>query len=155
MRGTYGPAEAFTPQQLAQIYDINVLSTQRVNRAALPFLRKQDNGLVVRVSSTSTRGGTPPYLGPYFAAKAGMDALAVSYAGELARWNIETRRSRCIYFGYESFRALWITGRQGALERVRVWTYCRSGKTDHERFCINSASRCRCIGSRKGYRQSR
>jgi len=86
----YGPAETFTPEQLAQIYDINVLSTQRVNRAALPFLRKQGNGLVVWVSSTSTRGGTPPYLGPYFAAKAGMDALAVSYAGELARWNIET-----------------------------------------------------------------
>jgi NAD(P)-dependent dehydrogenase (short-subunit alcohol dehydrogenase family) len=86
----YGPAEAFTPEQLAQIYDINVLGTQRVNRAALPFLRKQDNGLVVWVSSTSTRGGTPPYLGPYFAAKAGMDTLAVSYAGELARWNIET-----------------------------------------------------------------
>jgi NAD(P)-dependent dehydrogenase (short-subunit alcohol dehydrogenase family) len=86
----FGPAEAFTPEQLAQLYDINVLSTQRVNRAALPFLRKQGNGLVVWVGSTSTRGGTPPYLAPYFAAKAGMDALAVSYAGELARWNIET-----------------------------------------------------------------
>jgi NAD(P)-dependent dehydrogenase (short-subunit alcohol dehydrogenase family) len=86
----YGPAEAFTPEQLAELYDINVLSTQRVNRAALPILRKQGKGLVVWVGSTSTRGGTPPYLAPYFAAKAGMDALAVSYAGELARWNIET-----------------------------------------------------------------
>jgi len=86
----FGPAEAFTPEQLAQLYDINVLSTQRVNRAALPFLRKQRKGLVVWVGSTSTRGGTPPYLAPYFAAKAGMDALAVSYAGELARWNVET-----------------------------------------------------------------
>ena len=86
----FGPAEAFTPEQLAQLYDINVLSTQRVNRAALPFLRKQRKGLVVWVGSSSTRGGTPPYLAPYFAAKAGMDALAVSYASELARWNIET-----------------------------------------------------------------
>ncbi|WP_225770186.1 SDR family oxidoreductase [Inquilinus sp. Marseille-Q2685] len=86
----YGPAEAFTPEQLAQLYDINVLSTQRVNRAALPQLRKQGRGLLVWVSSSSTRGGTPPYLAPYFAAKAGMDALAVSYAGELARWGIET-----------------------------------------------------------------
>jgi NAD(P)-dependent dehydrogenase (short-subunit alcohol dehydrogenase family) len=86
----YGPAEAFTPEQLAELYDINVLSTQRVNRAALPVLRKQGKGLVVWVGSSSTRGGTPPYLAPYFAAKAGMDALAVSYAGELARWNIET-----------------------------------------------------------------
>jgi NAD(P)-dependent dehydrogenase (short-subunit alcohol dehydrogenase family) len=86
----FGPAEAFTPEQLAELYDVNVLSTQRVNRAALPILRRQGCGLVVWVGSSSTRGGTPPYLAPYFAAKAGMDAMAVSYAGELARWNIET-----------------------------------------------------------------
>ena len=86
----FGPAEAFTPEQLAELYDINVLSTQRVNRAALPHLRQQRKGLVVWVSSSSTRGGTPPYLSPYFAAKAGMDAMAISYAGELARWGIET-----------------------------------------------------------------
>jgi len=87
---SYGPAEAFTPEQFAQLYDTNVLSTQRVNRAALPQLRKQGRGLVVWVSSSSVRGGTPPYLAPYFAAKAGMDSLAVSYAGELAQWGIET-----------------------------------------------------------------
>jgi NAD(P)-dependent dehydrogenase (short-subunit alcohol dehydrogenase family) len=86
----FGPAEAFTPEQLAELYDVNVLSTQRVNRAALPILRKQGIGLVIWVGSSSTRGGTPPYLAPYFAAKAAMDAMAVSYAGELARWNIET-----------------------------------------------------------------
>jgi NAD(P)-dependent dehydrogenase (short-subunit alcohol dehydrogenase family) len=87
---SFGPAEAFTPEQLAQLYDINVLSTQRVNRAVLPHLRRQGKGLLVWVSSSSAAGGTPPYLAPYFAAKAGMDALAVSYAGELARWGIET-----------------------------------------------------------------
>ncbi len=86
----FGPAEAFLPEQLAQVYDVNVIGTQRVNRAALPQLRKQQKGLVVWVSSTSTRGGTPPYLSPYFAAKAAMDALAVSYAAELSRWGIET-----------------------------------------------------------------
>jgi NAD(P)-dependent dehydrogenase (short-subunit alcohol dehydrogenase family) len=86
----FGPAEAFTPEQYAALYDVNVLGAQRVNRAALPILRRQGRGLVVWVSSTSTRGGTPPWLAPYFAAKAGMDSLAVSYAGELARWGIET-----------------------------------------------------------------
>ena len=86
----FGPAEAFTPEQLAELYDVNVLSTQRVNRAALPQLRNQRNGLVVWVSSSSCAGGTPPYLAPYFAAKAGMDALAVIYARELTRWGIET-----------------------------------------------------------------
>jgi NAD(P)-dependent dehydrogenase (short-subunit alcohol dehydrogenase family) len=85
-----GPAEAFTPEQLAALYDTNVLGTQRLNRAALPRMRAAGDGLLVWVSSSSSRGGTPPYLAPYFAAKAGMDALAVSYAGELARWGIET-----------------------------------------------------------------
>lgn len=87
---SFGPAEAFTPEQFAALYDVNVLSTQRVNRAALPQLRKQGRGLLVWVSSSSARGGTPPYLSPYFAAKAAMDSLAVSYAGELARWGVET-----------------------------------------------------------------
>ncbi|RZS32392.1 NADP-dependent 3-hydroxy acid dehydrogenase YdfG [Herbihabitans rhizosphaerae] len=85
-----GPAEAFTPEQLAELYDVNVLSTQRVNRAVLPGMRRRGEGLVIWVSSSSVKGGTPPYLAPYFAAKAGMDSLAVSYAGELARWGVET-----------------------------------------------------------------
>jgi NAD(P)-dependent dehydrogenase (short-subunit alcohol dehydrogenase family) len=85
-----GPLEAFIPEQLAELYDINVLSTQRVNRAVLPQLRRQKQGLVIWVSSSSAVGGTPPYLAPYFAAKAAMDALAVASARELTRWGIET-----------------------------------------------------------------
>ncbi|MCD4527277.1 SDR family oxidoreductase [Nocardioides sp. cx-173] len=85
-----GPTEAFTPEQLAEQYDVNVLSTQRVNRAALPHLRERRSGLLVWVGSSSTRGGHPPFLAPYFAAKAGMDALAESYAAELIRFGIDT-----------------------------------------------------------------
>jgi NAD(P)-dependent dehydrogenase (short-subunit alcohol dehydrogenase family) len=85
-----GPAEAFSPEEIAAVYDVNVLGPQRVNRAALPRLRAQGGALVLWVGSTSTRGGTPPYLAPYFAAKAAMDAFAVSYAAELARFDIET-----------------------------------------------------------------
>src|ERR1700747_1493228 len=86
----FGPAEAFTPEQLAELYDVNVLSTQRVNRAALPQLRRQRRAFVFWWWSSSSAGETPPYLAPYFAAKAGMDALAVVYARELSRWGIET-----------------------------------------------------------------
>ena len=86
----YGPSEAFTADQLAELYDINVLGTQRLNRAALPHMRAAKKGLLVWISSTSVAGGVPPLLGPYFAAKAGMDALAVCYAKELAPLGIET-----------------------------------------------------------------
>jgi len=49
----FGPAEAFTPGQLAELYDINVLSTQRVNRAAhrLSLSRRREPG----------RGRAPSY----------------------------------------------------------------------------------------------
>ncbi len=86
----YGPSEAFTPEQLAELYDINVLGTQRVNRAVLPLMRAAKSGLLVWISSTSVAGGVPPFLGPYFAAKAAMDALAVCYGKEVAPLGIDT-----------------------------------------------------------------
>lgn len=86
----WGPIEAFEPEQLAELYDVNVLGTQRVNRAILPHMRKAKSGLLVWISSSSVMGGIPPLLGPYFAAKAGMDQVAVAYARELAPLGIET-----------------------------------------------------------------
>jgi len=55
----FGPAEAFTPEQFAQQYDVNVLGTQRVNRAVLPLMRKQKQGLLVWLSSSSSRTKSP------------------------------------------------------------------------------------------------
>ena len=39
--------------QYAELYDVNVLSTQRVNRAALPHLGRQEQSLLIWVSSSS------------------------------------------------------------------------------------------------------
>ena len=86
----WGVYEAFTSAQLAAIYDINVLGAQRMCREVLPHMRGARQGLLVWISSTSVAGGVPPLLGPYFAAKAAMDALAVCYAKELAPLGIET-----------------------------------------------------------------
>ena len=36
---SFGPAEAFTPEQLAREYDVNVIGAHRLNRAALPHMR--------------------------------------------------------------------------------------------------------------------
>jgi NAD(P)-dependent dehydrogenase (short-subunit alcohol dehydrogenase family) len=85
-----GPAEAFSPEEMIRAFDVNVLGAQRVNRAALPRLRAQQHGLLIWTGSTTTRGGHPPFMGPYAAAKAALDSLAVDYAYELARFGIET-----------------------------------------------------------------
>jgi hypothetical protein len=98
----FGPAEAL-PERLAQLYDVNVVSTQRVNRAALPHLHAASAWPARVVSSSSARGGTPPFLAPYFAAKAAMDSLAVSYAAgsPLGHRNVDRRAGR-VHPGHES-----------------------------------------------------
>jgi len=85
-----GPTEAFTPEEIIKVFDTNFLGAQRINRAVLPQLRKQESGLMLWISSTTTKGGFPPFMGPYGAAKAAMDSLAVTLSYELARFGIET-----------------------------------------------------------------
>jgi NAD(P)-dependent dehydrogenase (short-subunit alcohol dehydrogenase family) len=83
-----GPATAFTPEQLARLYELNVLATQWVNRAVLSPMRRRGEGLIVWVSSISAAGTTPPYLAPYFA-MANMESVAQLYAAELGKWGID------------------------------------------------------------------
>ncbi|MGX6999345.1 SDR family oxidoreductase [Caballeronia sp. KNU42] len=85
-----GPSEAFTPEEMMKVFDTNLFGAQRVNRAVLPYMRRQESGLVLWISSTTTKGGFPPFMGPYGAAKAAMDSLAVTLAYELARFGVET-----------------------------------------------------------------
>ena len=85
-----GPTEAFTAEEVAKVLDTNFLGAQRVLRAALPRLRARESGLLLWISSTTTKGGFPPFLGPYGAAKAAMDSLAVSLSYEVSRFGIET-----------------------------------------------------------------
>lgn len=85
-----GPTEAFTPEEVAQNYAVNVLGAHRVNRAVLPVMRRQERGTLLWISSTTVHGGFPPFLGPYGAAKAAMDSLAGSLALEVSRFGIET-----------------------------------------------------------------
>ena len=88
----------------------------------LSLMRERGDGLVVWVGSSSTRGGTPPYLAPYFAAKAGMDSLAVSYAAELARFGIDTSIVVPGSFTTGTNQARAITprpGRRGVTPKVR------------------------------------
>lgn len=85
-----GPTEAFTPEEMMRVFDTNLFGAQRVNRAVLPYMREREAGLMLWISSTTTKGGFPPFMGPYGAAKAAMDSLAVTLAYEIARFGIET-----------------------------------------------------------------
>jgi NAD(P)-dependent dehydrogenase (short-subunit alcohol dehydrogenase family) len=84
-----GYVEAFTAEDIARLFDINVLGAQRVNRAVLPYMRERRSGTLLYVGSTTTVS-MPPFLGPYVASKAAFDALAQETGYEVSQFGIET-----------------------------------------------------------------
>ncbi|AZS85466.1 SDR family NAD(P)-dependent oxidoreductase [Streptomyces griseoviridis] len=84
-----GYVEAFTAEEMAHLIDVNTLGVQRLNRAALPHLRRRGSGTLLYVGST-TSVTTPPFLGPYVVSKAAMDSLALVTSYEVAPLGIET-----------------------------------------------------------------
>ena len=84
-----GYAEAFTAEDVAHMFDINVFGMQRVNRAVLPHMRERGSGVLLYVGST-TVSALPPFLAPYVASKSAFDALAATTAYEVGRFGIET-----------------------------------------------------------------
>jgi NAD(P)-dependent dehydrogenase (short-subunit alcohol dehydrogenase family) len=84
-----GYVEAFTPEDIHRLLDINAVGIQRVNRAALPHMRARRSGTLVYVGST-TSVVVPPFLGPYVASKFAADALAQVTAYEVGQFGVET-----------------------------------------------------------------
>ena len=84
-----GLAETITAEQAQRLLDTNVLGSVRVNRAALPHLRKQRSGVLIHVSSVAGRLVLPSF-GLYCASKYALEALAESYNYELAGQGIES-----------------------------------------------------------------
>jgi NAD(P)-dependent dehydrogenase (short-subunit alcohol dehydrogenase family) len=86
--GSGGYAETFTPEQYRDLYDINVLGVQRVNRAVLPSMRNAGTGLLIHVSSIMGRI-TIPFSGPYTASKWALEGLVETYRYELAPTGVD------------------------------------------------------------------
>jgi NAD(P)-dependent dehydrogenase (short-subunit alcohol dehydrogenase family) len=83
-----GPLEAFTLEQVRQQFETNVFSVLRVNRAALPQMRKQGSGLLIQIGSIAGRLALP-FLGLYGATKFALEGLTESYRDELAPFGID------------------------------------------------------------------
>ena len=83
-----GVSEAFTPEQVRDLFEVNVFGIQRVLRAVLPTLRKQGDGLVINVGSILGRV-TFPFFGLYGASKYAVEALTDSYRYELSQLGVD------------------------------------------------------------------
>ncbi|NKI31473.1 SDR family oxidoreductase [Croceivirga thetidis] len=87
--GVLGIQEQFTIDDFKKLFDVNVFGVQRVNRAALPHLRKEGSGLLIHISSILGRI-TFPFYGPYNASKWAVEALAENYRIELSGFGVDS-----------------------------------------------------------------
>jgi NAD(P)-dependent dehydrogenase (short-subunit alcohol dehydrogenase family) len=83
-----GVSEAFTPDQVRALFEVNVFGLQRMLRAALPTFRRQGDGLIVNVGSILGRV-TFPFFGLYGASKYAVEALSDSYRYELSQFGVD------------------------------------------------------------------
>lgn len=84
-----GVTEAFTPDQYEQIFAVNVYGVVRVNRAVLPSMRRQRNGLLLHISSAAGRV-TAPAMAAYCASKYALEAIADAYRYELSPFGVDS-----------------------------------------------------------------
>lgn len=84
----HGFSESFTPEQVRQMFEVNVFGIQRAMRAALPEMRKNKSGLVINVSSILGRV-TIPFIGLYGASKYAVEAMSESYRNELSQLGVD------------------------------------------------------------------
>lgn len=88
--GTLGPLSPLshvTADQWASVLDINLSANWRLIRTLDPLLKKAEVGRAVFVSSGAVNS-CRAYWGPYSVTKAGLEALARTYAAECANTNV-------------------------------------------------------------------
>ncbi|MFY2822669.1 SDR family oxidoreductase [Ruegeria sp. MALMAid1280] len=83
-----GVSEAFSDDQVAHLFNVNVLGVHRMIRAVLPSMRQQRSGLIVNIGSILGRV-TFPFFGLYGASKFAVEALSDSYRYELSQLGVD------------------------------------------------------------------
>lgn len=86
--GCFGIHELYTSEQVARAFQVNVVGSFRVAKTVLPLMREARSGHLVFVSSTLGRL-ILPFMGPYTATKFAVEAMADSFAFELAPLGID------------------------------------------------------------------
>ena len=78
----FGVAESSTTEDVQRMFDVNVLAPWRLMKLALPFMRKQSEGLIINVSSGWGRFSAP-FTVVYSASKFALEGLSEGLYYEL------------------------------------------------------------------------
>lgn len=89
MLGGLQPIGHCSPENWDEVIALNLTANWRLIRSLDPLLRLSHAGRAIFVSSGVTEGVAKPFWGVYTSSKAGLEALARSYAAETKKTNIK------------------------------------------------------------------
>lgn len=85
----FGLFEAYSIEQIKQMFEVNFYGVVRTYQAVLPSMRSAKSGLIINISSGAS-GHTLPFMIPYLASKFGVETITEGLQAELAQFNIES-----------------------------------------------------------------
>jgi len=107
----FGVAESSTTEDVQRVFDVNVIAPWRLMKLALPFMRKQSEGLIINVSSGWGRFSAP-FSAVYSASKFALEGLSEGSHYELRPLGVDvaiiqpgafpTEMSQKIQFGSDA-----------------------------------------------------
>jgi NAD(P)-dependent dehydrogenase (short-subunit alcohol dehydrogenase family) len=83
-----GLLEAYSLDQIRQLFEVNFYGVIRTYQAVLPSMRKEKSGLIINITSGAS-GHTLPFMIPYLATKFGVESITEGLQDELRQFNIE------------------------------------------------------------------
>ncbi len=86
--GITGPIEEIPEEEIKRNFDTNFFGPIKVINAVLPYMRKQQSGLIINITSIAGYMGLP-YRGIYSASKGALELLTEAYRMELKNFNIK------------------------------------------------------------------
>nr|WP_068890610.1 SDR family oxidoreductase [Pedobacter panaciterrae] len=85
---TFGVAESYTTEDIQRMFDVNVIAPWRLMKLALPFMRKQSEGLIINVSSGWGRFSAP-FSVVYGASKFALEGLSEGLHYEVRQLGVD------------------------------------------------------------------
>jgi NAD(P)-dependent dehydrogenase (short-subunit alcohol dehydrogenase family) len=84
----FGLVEAYSLDQIRNLFEVNFYGVLRTYQAVLPSMRKHKSGLIINLTSGAS-GHTLPFMVPYLATKFGVEAITEGIQDELSEYGIE------------------------------------------------------------------
>jgi len=86
--GMGAPWEKVSLESVRQMFDTNLFGALRLSQAVLPYMRKNDSGKIINISSIGSIVGLP-YRGAYSASKAALDMFSETLRMEVKPFGIQ------------------------------------------------------------------